>query len=110
MRPRRKFWQVHLSTLLLTQIAIGLFFLLNIYPMKVPETDVRSGGRAGMFLVYRGWPCEYRDEPRAYSTGEGLPTDKAIGVNVLVAAVATSLVFFLTEGINRRRARRNPPS
>jgi hypothetical protein len=55
-KPKRKFWQFHVWTLLLTTFAIAGLFWLNFRERVVCEIDEDEGGNIRLTSIDRGWP------------------------------------------------------
>ncbi len=118
-KPKRKFWQFHLSTAIATSATLGLLLLLFTIPRA--EHEIRTWGLSTTWddsLRVRGWPLQFEidgggpfDDLR-----ETIWTRQNFAINLRYAllidiAVALGCSIFtgvLVESILRRREDRKP--
>ena len=107
--PRRKRFQIHLSTAIVMTFVAGALIWANVGPYELPLMDRwRLGPRT---LRLYGWPlCVNR-----YSISSMMGSDTAqyhglseerIAVNVVVAIAILFATWFICEWLIRRRAAR----
>jgi hypothetical protein len=116
-RPKRKFWQVHLSTALFLLMGVGRLLYANISNYRkgiietrkplVGETDdgkpiVMGIAHVGGSSKEYGWPST----ALVTAFGESYWTVPSLFVNGVVAALILAAIGFLSEFLIRRREAR----
>ena len=126
-KPKRKFWQLHLSTAIIAMLVFSAFSCLNFIPLNVYKYNL--GQRVDNYVY--GWPVEI--VIRQYSNAVGdffffrvnfnyqrtgiywLPYPASfpkalvfIGLNICVALFSTLTAVFICEWLIRRREGRKP--
>jgi hypothetical protein len=91
--PKRRFWQIHLSTAVVIMLTVGLFSALNFSETTYPDIyEVRGCG-------YYGWPLT----AVVTNTSDGMEVYwSTILMNAAIALSVTLNVAFISEYIARR--------
>jgi hypothetical protein len=123
-KPKGKFWQFHLLTLLLTMLAIGGLFWLNFRERVVSGIDEDEGGNIRVTSIDQGWPfriwfrtakLEFHDSESGKWISQWMPvagisqsgSDEFFAVIDLCIAVFGLILFVvLSEWLIRRREAR----
>ena len=93
-KPKRRFWQIHLSTAVLMTLVAGFCLWFNIETSIDMDTDIIS----------RGWP----NTAWLFIDGSSYFFRKGILVNAFYALSILFNVAFLSEYLIRRRESRKP--
>jgi hypothetical protein len=95
--PKRRFWQIHLSTAVVLMFASGIVLMVNSIPFDYGQLP--SGGSA----LDRGWPIHFHDEPD-YSDIHPV----FVAFDVGAAATFLAVIYLFCEYLIRRREARKP--
>jgi hypothetical protein len=123
-KPKGKFWQFHLLTLMLMTLATGPMLSMNLYDQLGRHVIVGGGGspyedvsdnpkqRCWVWTAYQGWPMPvweyYTVDGKSYGSyfcrffGPVIP----VILNVMLIVAALFCVGFFSEFLLRRREAR----
>ena len=106
-KPKRNFWQIHLSTAIALTLTIA--FLLHYQMEEWHEMFVYNSGEAHIDRPLYGWPMnavvEYKYESGRIDFYYEL---KGITFDLLISLIILISVTFLLEWLIRRREARKP--
>jgi hypothetical protein len=112
-KPKRKFWQFHLSTALILTIAASIILLLNIRLRDTEELIDHGGGQSSIEQHY-GWPCTvYRSLPNYVLARSDVFDDlkskwsfTGLLINATLSTSVLAIVILVSESIIRHRETR----
>lgn len=99
-KPKRRFWQIHLSTAVVTMLVAGIILWLNLTPKLI------SRGPNGEALSF-GWPLQairydFSEKVGDYSEWM-MDADKAMCIDGLVGLSCLVVAIVALEHLIRRR-------
>jgi hypothetical protein len=106
LKPKRRFWQIHLSTLLCAVLLMGGFMAVNFFPDI--HSEVRVAGMLKFSDVRLGWPRTFKSTvTRVSDAGQAHQVEyvdpPSIFVDALVATGFVGASILLIEYLIRRR-------